>query len=245
MNAVPRIRIVGGGRAGGSFARALSEVGWSVEAPWGRDRDPAGAATGVDLLLIAVPDAVVSEVAALVDPVADTVVAHCSGTLGLDVLDHPRVAAIHPLVALPDAEIGARRLRAGAWFGLGGDLLGRRLVEDLEGHWFEVADSDRATYHAAAVVASNHLVALMGQVERLSRGIGVPAEAYWALARGALDDVVELGAARALTGPVARGDWATVARHLAAMDDSELDAYRVLAAAARRLVDGTGLPPGL
>jgi predicted short-subunit dehydrogenase-like oxidoreductase (DUF2520 family) len=57
--------------------------------------------------------------------------------------------------------------------------------------------------------------------------------------------VGELGAARALTGPVARGDWATVARHLAALDPSEHEAYRALATAARRLVDGTGLPTDL
>jgi predicted short-subunit dehydrogenase-like oxidoreductase (DUF2520 family) len=88
-------------------------------------------------------------------------------------------------------------------------------------------------------------VALLGQVGRIGGAIGVPAEAYLDLARATLDNVAELGAGPALTGPVARGDWETVARHLAAIDGTEREAYRALAAAARRLVDGQGLPPGL
>ena len=68
-------------------------------------------------------------------------------------------------------------------------------------------------------------------------------QAYLDLARASLDDVGRLGAAGALTGPVARGDWETVARHLAALDPAEREAYRVLAATARRLVDGTGEIP--
>jgi predicted short-subunit dehydrogenase-like oxidoreductase (DUF2520 family) len=57
--------------------------------------------------------------------------------------------------------------------------------------------------------------------------------------------VVDLGAAAALTGPAARGDWATLRRHLAALDPGEHDAYRALAAAARRLVAADQLPSDL
>lgn len=115
----------------------------------------------------------------------------------------------------------------------------------MNGRWFEVADADRPLYHAAAAVASNHLVALLGQVDRIAGSIGVPPEAYLDLARASLENVARLGPSLALTGPVARGDWDTVARHLAALDPSEHDAYRALAAAARRLVDEGGLPPDL
>ncbi len=245
MTVAPRLRVVGPGRAGGAFALALGRAGWEVAEPVGRGDDPSGAARDVDLVLIATPDAAVAATAGAVDPVPSTVVAHCSGSLGLDVVTHPRAAAVHPLVALPSADLGAARLAAGAWFAVAGDPLVQRVVADLGGRWFTVADRDRAAYHAAAVVASNHLVALFGQVERIAAGVGVPAKAYLDLARATLENVGELGAARALTGPVARGDWATVARHLAALDPSEHEAYRALAAAARRLVDGTGLPPGL
>jgi predicted short-subunit dehydrogenase-like oxidoreductase (DUF2520 family) len=99
-----------------------------------------------------------------------------------------------------------------------------------------VPDEARVLHHAAATIAANHLVALLGQVERVAAAAGVPLEAYLALARGALDNVDRLGPAAALTGPVRRGDEATVARHLAALDPGERAAYEALAAAARRLV---------
>lgn len=245
MTVPPRLRVVGPGRAGGSFALALARAGWVVLDPVRRGDDPYGAGDGVDLVLVATPDAAVAEVAALVAP-GSAVVAHASGSLGLDVLvGHDRVAAVHPLVSLPNAELGAERLSVGAWFGVAGDPLAQRVVADLGGRWFEVADGDRAAYHAAAVIASNHLVALMGQVERIAGGLGVPPEAYLDLARATLENVGSIGASAALTGPAARGDWATVARHLAALDPSEHEAYRALAGAARRLVDGTGLPEGV
>jgi predicted short-subunit dehydrogenase-like oxidoreductase (DUF2520 family) len=245
MTVPPRLRVVGPGRAGGAFALALGRAGWVVLDPVRRGDDPSSAGEGADLVLITTPDAYIAEVAARVAP-STAVVAHASGSFGIDVLTgHDRVAAVHPLVALPSAEIGAQRLSAGAWFAVAGDPLAQRIVDDLGGRRFEVADRDRAAYHAAAVIASNHLVALLGQVERIAAGLGVPPEAYLDLARASLENVASLGAAAALTGPVARGDWATVARHLAALDPSEHEAYRALAAAARLLVDGTGLPDDL
>ena len=246
MTVPPRLRVVGPGRAGQSLAIALGRAGWAVHPLLGRGDDVSGALADTDLLVIATPDAAIADVAAAVAPDDRAVVAHLAGSLGLDVFgDHRRTAGLHPLVALPSPEVGAARLAAGTWFAVAGDPLVQRAVSDLCGQWFEVADADRAAYHAAAVVASNHLVALMGQVDRIAGGIGVPAEAYAALARGALDDAITLGPAAALTGPAARGDWATVARHLHALDPAERDAYRALAAAARRLVADDGLPPDL
>ncbi len=248
MTVAPRLRVVGPGRAGRSLASALGCVGWDVVGVLGRGDDVAEALADTDLLVLAVPDAAIAAVAAAVQPVGARggVIAHLAGSLGLEVLaDHPRRAAVHPLVALPDPEVGAERLAGGSWFAVAGDPIGQRLVADLGGRWFTVADGDRAAYHTAAAVASNHLVALMGQVARIAGEVGVPPEAYLDLARATLDNVEELGAGAALTGPVARGDWDTVARHLAALDPSERNAYRALAAAARRLVDGQGLPADL
>ncbi len=166
--------------------------------------------------MIATPDGAIAEVASQVEPDPHAVVAHLAGSLGLEVLaGHPRPAAVHPLVSLPDPELGAARL-VGGWFAVAGDPLSQRVASDLGGRWFEVTDGDRATYHAAAVVASNHLVALMGEVERIAGTIGVPVDAYLALAAASLANVAQLGPAAALTGPVARGDWDTVRRHLAA-----------------------------
>src|SRR4029453_7307296 len=145
-------------------------------------------------------------------PVPSTVVAHLAGSLGLTPLaPHRRRAAVHPLVALPNAALGARRL-VGSWFAIAGDPLAHDVVRALRGRWFEVADADRPVYHAAAVIASNHLVALMGQVERLSDAVGVPFEAYGARAKATLDNVAALGPATGLTGPRGRGPARASAR---------------------------------
>lgn len=230
------VRIIGPGRAGGSLALALDERDWPVDV-FGRDDDLATAAHGVDLLVIATPDAAIAAVAAAVTPSSSTVVAHLAGSLGLDaVAPHPRRGALHPLVALPDAETGARRL-AGAWFAVAGDPVVREVVAALDGRPFVVADADRAAYHAAAAIASNHLVALLGQAERVGASVGVPFEALLALVRTTVDNVAELSPARALTGPAARGDESTIAAHVAALDPAERPAYEAMVAEARRLAD--------
>jgi predicted short-subunit dehydrogenase-like oxidoreductase (DUF2520 family) len=244
-----RLRVVGPGRAGSALSTALAAVGWQVDDPIGRGDDPAGAAAGVDLVVVATPDASVATVAAGIRPEPSTAVAHLAGSLGLDVLaPHPLRAALHPLVSLPDAELGARRLADHAWFAVAGDppealALVEQVVADLGGRSFTVADADRARYHAAAAIASNHLVALLGQVERVAAGAGVPLEAYLDLVRATLDNVADIGPRAALTGPVARGDWDTVERHRAALPADELAAYDAMVAAARRLVDDGEPPP--
>lgn len=220
---------------------ALGAAGWDVDEPVRRGDDLEHVAIGPDLLVVATPDAVVAEVAAAVRPAPGTVVAHMAGSLGLSVLaPHPHVAALHPLVPIPTGQIGARRLR-GAWFGVASSTAGAarlvdRAVTDLGGHAIEVSDEARAAYHAAAVIASNHLVALLGQAERVAATAGVPLEAYLDLVRATVDNVASLGPVAALTGPVARGDEATIALHLAALAPEERPAYEAMVAEARRLV---------
>jgi predicted short-subunit dehydrogenase-like oxidoreductase (DUF2520 family) len=235
---LPSVRTIGRGRAGSSLVRALVAAGWTDAGSLGRGDDVSGAASGVDLLVIATPDAAVGDVAASVTPgpAGSGVVAHLAGSLGLDVLTgagHVRAAAIHPLRAIPTGDTPL----AGAWFAVAGDPLARDVVAAVGGRAIDLADADRVSYHAAAVVASNHLVALLGQVERVAAAAGVPFDAFLDLVRGTVDNVERLGPRDALTGPVARGDWDTVARHLAALDPSEREAYAALASAAARLVD--------
>lgn len=230
------VRVIGPGRAGASLSLALETVGWEALEPRRRGDELDDAARGVDLLVIATPDAAIPQVAAAVTPVGGTVIAHLAGSLGLEVLaDHPRPAALHPLVSLPSPEVGAARLTEGAWFAVAGDPLVSRVVADLGGRSFTVPDEHRAAYHAAACVAANHLVALLGQVERLAREVDVPFDAYLDLARATLDNVERMGPAAALTGPAARGDEATITRHLDALHPDEHPAYEALAAEAHRL----------
>jgi predicted short-subunit dehydrogenase-like oxidoreductase (DUF2520 family) len=233
---VTSVRIIGAGRAGTALARALTGAGWDVAPLLGHGDDAGGAAAGVDLLVLAVPDGAIAEVAAAVEPRPATVVAHLAGSLGMGVLaPHPRRGALHPLVPIPPGDLGAERLR-GATFAVAGDFLVRTVVADLGGTAIEVADADRASYHAAACIASNHLVALLGQVERVAASAGVPLTAYLDLVRATVDNVEQLGPVAALTGPVSRGDDATVARHLAALAPAERPAYEALADQARVLV---------
>jgi predicted short-subunit dehydrogenase-like oxidoreductase (DUF2520 family) len=145
-----------------------------------------------------------------------------------------RVGALHPLQSFPSASAGLERL-SGAWAAVAGDPEVIALARLLGLRPFELADSARARYHAAAAVASNHLVALLGQVQRLAATCGVPFEAFVPLLRASLDNAIELGPETALTGPVARGDLATIAEHLAALDPTDRDAYRAMAREAARL----------
>jgi predicted short-subunit dehydrogenase-like oxidoreductase (DUF2520 family) len=240
---MPRsFRVVGFGRAGGSFAEALSSAGWRLDGVFGRGAALDDAAVDVDVVIIATPDRAIAEVAGSIRPVAETVIVHLSGASGLDALaPHARRASVHALMTLPDVRTGAARLRGG-WFAIAGDAVAGELVEALDGRSFVVADADRARYHAAASVASNHLVALLGQVERLAADAGVPFAAFLPLIRASVDNVEALGAARALTGPAARGDIETIERHLGALDESERPLYRVLSNAARTLASSATMP---
>jgi predicted short-subunit dehydrogenase-like oxidoreductase (DUF2520 family) len=204
------------------LCQALAARGWAVVGMFGRTDDLTEAAAGVDVLVVATPDDAVAEVAAAVRPDPSTVVLHLSGSLGLDALaPHPRRAALHPLVPLPTPKIGAARLGAGVTFAVAGDPVARAMAEALGGRAVEVADADRAAYHAAASIAANHVVALLG------------------LTRAAVDDVERLGPRRALTGPAVRGDFATLARHRDALAPEERPAYNAGVGLALQLAGAT------
>ena len=230
---MPTLRVIGPGRAGTAMSRALAAAGWTVAGALRHGDDVADAAQGVDLLLISTPDAAVADVAAAVEPVPTTVVAHLAGSLGLDALgQHARRASIHPLVSIPTGDTDVRD----AWFAVAGDELAEKVVADLGGRAVTVADEHRAAYHAAACIASNHLVALLGQVERVAASAGVPLEAFLALAAQTLDNVAAVGPRDALTGPVRRGDRETIERHRAALAEDERRAYDAMVEQAERLV---------
>jgi predicted short-subunit dehydrogenase-like oxidoreductase (DUF2520 family) len=235
---VQSIRIIGPGRAGTSLAAALAAHGWDVVGFLGRHDDVTDAARDVDILVIATPDDVVAATAAAVVPRAGTTVLHLSGSLGLDVLvPHPRRAALHPLVPLPNAAVGATRLASGVTFAVSGEPVARLLALSLGGRVVEVADADRAAYHAAACIAANHVVALLGQVERVAASAGLDLEAFLPLTRAAVDDVAALGPRQALTGPAVRGDWDTLSRHLDALPARERAGYQAGAALATQLAE--------
>jgi predicted short-subunit dehydrogenase-like oxidoreductase (DUF2520 family) len=225
------IAIIGTGRAGTSFAIALEKVGHVVRQ---YSHDDVAALGDPDVVLLCVPDDAIGDVARAIRP-GRFVVAHVAGSRNLDVLaPHQRLGSLHPLAVLSAGELGARRLHA-ATYCVNGDPLVVELAQSLEGRIITIPDEERTLYHATATVAANHLVALMGHVQRLSQAAGLRLEDFLDLSRQALDDVVEFGPAKALTGPASRGDMATIDAHLHAIPDEERGTYVALTNAAFEL----------
>ncbi len=206
-------------------------------------RELADVARGASLVIVATPDAAIADAAAALAPGVDVdaLVVHLSGACALDELDKLRLArpdvrvgSMHPLQTLPSAQVGADRL-AGSWCAIEGDDEVERLAVSLGMRPVRIDPSHRVEYHAAATVASNHLVALLAQAMRVADDAGLPREALLPLVRATVDNVAASGPEAVLTGPVARGDVETVRRHLDAIPADEQRGYRALAARASEL----------
>lgn len=245
------IGIVGRGRVGTALAAALGAAGERVVGPLGR-----GAAVPPDatVVLLAVPDGAIADVARTVPP--GPLVAHCSASAPLALLGARDAFSLHPLLPVT----GAGTSFAGAGCALAAnspraDAEGRRLAGLLGMRVASVRDEHRALYHAAASLASNFLVTLEGEAERLMGMAGVDRSMLAPLVRSAVDSWAARGAGPALTGPIVRGDEGTVERQRAAiaerapellpMWDVLADRTRVLAArAATAPIPGATASPG-
>ncbi|MBV9714892.1 MAG: DUF2520 domain-containing protein [Solirubrobacterales bacterium] len=202
-----RLVIVGRGRMGVALAGALAAAGYPVQGPLGRGADGAGA----DAVLLCVPDAEIASAAARVSP--GPLVGHCSGATGLWPLAPHERFSLHPLMTVTPA--GA------AFGGAGAAIAGstpraaataRSLALALAMRPVEIAEGDRAAYHAAASIASNFLITVEAAAERIARSAGVERDLLVPLVRATVENWAALGPERALTGPVARGDEQTVSR---------------------------------
>ena len=213
--------VVGAGRVGSAVAARLAErIPTHVT---GRELETADA----DLFILCVPDRAVSEVAAEIAP--GPWIAHTSGARTLDALaPHARRVSLHPLQTFVLSR-GPEQLD-GAWGAVSGENdealeAGFELARLLGLHAFVLDDEEHALYHAAAAVASSFLVTIHWAASELFRAAGAPPEALLPLMRQTMDNDFEL------TGPLTRGDWETVERHLEVIHERRPDLepmYRAL-----------------
>jgi len=205
--------------------------------PLGRGSDGAGA----DVVILAVPDAEIAAAAALIPPGA--LVGHCSGATPLDPLAPHEAFSLHPLMTVTGAETSF----AGASCAVAGSspralAAAHDLAARLGMAAVEIDDADRAAYHAAASMASNFLVTLEAAAEQVLATAGAEREVLVPLVRATVENWAALGPERALTGPIARGDEATVERQRAAIEERAphlLPLFDALAEATRELAQVT------
>ncbi|MGN6869209.1 MAG: DUF2520 domain-containing protein [Solirubrobacteraceae bacterium] len=215
------------------MADALRGAGYEVNGPLGRGADGAGA----DAVLLCVPDGEIAGAAAQIAP--GRLVGHCSGATDLRPLAPHEAFSLHPLMTVTTE--GAEFAGAGAAIAGGTPralALARELADSLNLRPVEIAEPDRATYHAAASIASNFLITLEAAAERLGATVGLEREQLVPLVRATVENWARLGPERALTGPVARGDEATIKRQREAVADAApelLDLFDALVSATREL----------
>ena len=198
---IERVHVIGSGRVGSAVSARLRERGVGVS-----DDDP-------DVILLCVPDTAIGDVSRCLAP-GRAWVGHVSGATPLAALDpHERRFSLHPLQTFDRS--GDPTQFDGAWAATSGETgealaVARELADALGLQPFELADGDRTLYHAGAVFASNYLVTL----ERAAARLGVPAEGLAPLMTRTIENGFDL------TGPIARGDWATVEAHKQAIREA-------------------------
>jgi len=221
--------LVGPGKVGASLSAWAVAAGAHCESTAGREQVEELTTSGQDLLLLAVPDASLSEVAArlALHPQA-RVVLHTAGGLDASVLAPLRgrsaVGSLHPLKAFPQPWLDPAEAR-GVFFAVDGDPEARQLAHRLAAAWEGVSadlpPESRPLYHLAASLAAGGVVTLLALAADLTSRLALPSEVLGGLgelARGALAAALQAGEpARALTGAWGRGDHAAVERHLAAL----------------------------
>jgi predicted short-subunit dehydrogenase-like oxidoreductase (DUF2520 family) len=226
---IENIHVIGaGGRVGSTVSARLAERGVRLA-----DDAPA-------VVLLCVPDRAIAEVAESIEP--GPWVGHVSGATPLSTLDpHERRFGLHPLLSFTKAR-GPEQLDGG-WAAVGAETdeglaIAYELAALLGLRPFVLPDSGRAAYHAGAAIASNYLVTLRNVAGSLLDAAGAPPEALDALMRSVIESGFEL------TGPIARGDWETVARHLDVIraEKPELEELYLALAEATARIAGRDLP---
>lgn len=275
-----KICVIGPGRAGGALAIALSEAGSVISALVARNAERAApvadaieprprivdwaeiSAVEADLFIIAVNDGIIAGAAADLasgEQVRGKTVLHLSGSRNASVLSTLKDAGaftggLHPLVSISDPFAGSKRFD-GVYFCVEGDpeavSEAREIAASLGGNPFEIPSSRKPLYHASAVVACGHLVALIdsasGALERCGLARDKALEVLLPLIQSTVKNLESQAAPEALTGTFARADLETMEAHLEAISDAGLDEFReiylLLGQHSLRLAEEHGADP--
>lgn len=260
----PRVGIVGAGPVGTALGVAISRSGWPVTAVASRDAGrrerfaalvPGARAyavapailDAVELIVISVPDDAIAALAGSIRLFAGQTMVHTSGLLGAGVLSASlgagsHIGAFHPLVSFTaDVERSVAGL-SGATVAVEGDDVTVGLLADLAeaigGVPVRLPAGAQAAYHAAAVLASGGLIALLDAVVALGAAAGLDepgaVAVYGRLMEQTLANARAVGVAAALTGPITRGDAGTVAEHIATLERLAPGVVDLYLATARR-----------
>ncbi len=272
------VGIAGAGRVAQALGRLLRERGEPIVAV--ASRDPRRAETAAQFIggdvepvsytelpsrairiLIAVPDRAITPVAGLLSAarIHPNIAIHTCGSRGPEALDPllkegTSCAMLHPLQTVATPQQGAADLPF-ATFAIAGQeeasLWAQQNVRTLNGYCLNIPSDRVAIYHAAAVMASNYLVTLIGASVTMMKSAGVEEEdalrALGPLVRASTANALELGPLKALTGPIERGDVSTIAGHLEAMTGVSAhigELYRAAGLATLELAQQRELPEG-
>ncbi len=205
-------------------------------------------ADAADLIFITTPDSVIPEVAASITWRPGQGAVHCSGALSTAVLDCASqqgadIGSFHPFqtfAGVIDAADTVSRL-SGVTFAVSGtgwlEPLLTDLAHDLGGRVVSIPDEDRPAYHASAVLSCGYLLALLQSAVSLWETFGVDPgdamKAIYPLARATLENLAAHGAESSVTGPVVRGDAATIQSHLELLSQKAPDSLPVYLALTR------------
>ena len=272
LNKESLVAVLGAGRLGSSLAIALDKAGYTVAAitsrqPTHREWLNSHITTGIvvenvqtavnvaNIVFITGPDAYIEKICSGVKWRSHQAVIHCAGAMSLAPLDTARVAGaqtggFHPLQTFPTIDSYERLQDVSfAIESASPELLGwlRILAEDLGGSAFQIESSQRAAYHASAVMACGLLSGLTGLSAEMWESLGIErTEALRRLIpllRATVDALDEKGLPHALTGPFVRGDVETITRHLEATANKSIgirNAYAALALASLHIAKEQG-----
>ncbi|MCL6465652.1 MAG: DUF2520 domain-containing protein [candidate division WOR-3 bacterium] len=230
-----RVLIIGYGKVGSALAGHLSRLGYKVLTVRRRSEDSRNLVSVVDVIVFSVPDREIQKqfmrLRRYIKP--GTVVVHLSGAYGVELFKGAvergvDTLALHPVKSFFSRQQAKRDLPGGC-FALDGTKrglrFGRRLVAQLKGKAVLVRSEDRPLYHAMCVFGSNFVHPLFYAVEKIGKDIGFAPqrarEIVMPLTVGVLRNIKKQGAVTTLTGPVKRGDWITVKRHLKALRERQ------------------------